>query len=420
MKKTLKSILAITLVLIMSFGTLTAFAAAGDKLEWYFDEYLYEYTWQNELQDGSVTFTVEPSEDTQFQYFTFNSSDGYYLVTCTYSYYDGNVGWIGMPEKMINGIAYDSREVIWYSENLSDEGILTISILYELEAGENIIGADVYSYIENIDVTISAEYIGETVTDFDISKKEYLANYDIALGETEGWIYTDATIVFSDGTTQLLEGIEIEYSCADGVAEGENTLTFDFLGVEKDFNVSVNGVDYYIADVELSNKDKYCEMFVDYNEDYWCYNVTGETLTVTFTDSTQQDVFIDDGFGIVEFPNGTSYPVYIYNDREYYFDDNFYLYIIIGNTEIEKHDCTITRYSVVNNGAILIEDNKSEFRNFFANLYWGLDDALVYNTVAEIFHSLFGTFFDTLANGSNLLNNLFSNIILFIKFYIVG
>ena len=41
-------------------------------------------------------------------------------------------------------------------------------------------------------------------------------------------------------------------------------------------------------------------------------------------------------------------------------------------------------------------------------------------TAGEILSSLFGSFFDSLIDASNLFNGIFKNFIIFIKYYLVG
>lgn len=418
MKKTLKSILAITLALIMSFGTLTAFAATGDTLEWYFggDE-PYVYTSQGELQEGDNTFTCEPG-DYSYPYFTLNANKGYYLISFNYPSDIGYIDWVGIPETITDGVAYSILGFISVYENTDNNDTVVLDLICKLDAGETFIGIDAWAYEENAEFTVSAEYLGESITDYDVKNKEYISGYDVSIGETEGWILSDLTVTFSNGTTEEFYDSELYFSCENEIAEGENTFAFEYDGIEKEFTVSVNSIDHYITAAELSNAEDYNEVFVDYNHDVWYYNVLDEVLTVTFNDSTQQDVSIYDGFGVVELPNGNKYPVYVYSDTDY--NGNFYLCINIAGTVVKEYECTVTECTVVENGAILIEDVKYEFRDFFGDLYWGLDDALVYNTVAEIFNSLFGTFFDTIIGTANLFSDLFENIVTFIKFYVVG
>ncbi len=417
MKKTLKSILAITLALILSFGSLTAFAATEDTLQWYFGDVITEYTWQGELTEGSHKVTCKTDEMTFLSY-KLNAKDGFYLLSFSYPMDTGYIDWVGIPEEVTDGVAYDfTLPVYVYASDTADDDRVIYDMIFKLDAGETIVGVDAFVSEENADLSLFVEYLGESVTDFDIISKELISGYDIYLGDSEGWLYTDLTVNFSGGKTKVLKYCETKFKC-DVIKKGENVLTVKFGDLEKDFTVTVNSIDYYIKSAELSNADKYTEVFIDYNGDYWYYPVTDDYVTVTFTDSTQQDVFIDYGYGRVELPNGKDYPVFIYSDSDY--NDNYYLCISICDDIVKKYECTATKCDIIENGGILIEENKSEFVNFFSDLYWGLDDALMFDTVTEIFRSLFGTSFDTLIGAANLFSGLFENIVTFIKFYLVG
>lgn len=418
MKKTLKSILAVTLALILSFGTLTAFAETSETLEWYFeyDEVTLEYEFFGELTEGVNEISTD--SDVNSRYYTMDTKAGYYLFSKG-DYSQENFIWnVITPEEIRDGIAYNAEDTIldWWEPVSEDSEEELGYFIYKFDAGETIIGVDVITVPGSEAPELTIEYLGECITDFDVKEKEFVLGYDVYI-DSEGWISSDLTLSFSGGKTIDAKNVGLEFTCGE-IVEGENTLTFEIDGFEKDFIVTVNSVDHYIKSAELSNAEKYSKLYIDYNGEYWYYPVNDEVVTVTFTDSTQKDVFINDGFGYVEFPNGKEYPVFVYIDCDY--DDNCYLYIVSCEKVINKYEGEITKYNFIENGDILADNNKYEFEEFLNDLYWGLNEAFMYNTIADIFNSLFGTSFDTLIGISDLFNDLFRNIMTFIKFYLVG
>lgn len=417
MKKTLKSILALTLVLVMSMGTLTVFAAEGDILEWIFDgEYTTEYTYFGELKEGKNT-VICSEETSEYKYYTFDAKEGCYLFSCTtFSDSEGWIDGIRTPYEIENGKAYDSADCL-VSTYTYDDTSENFSIIYKLNAGENIIGIETFCWAEEAEIDLNVEYLGQEITDFDISDKELLLNSDIYEGSCGDELNTDLIITFDGTKTVKFEDEYVYFSC-DEVKEGENTLTFEFGDITKDITVIANPIEYYIKDIELLDAEHYAQVFVDYNNDTWIYNLDGAAATVTFADGSEKDVFFEGDSAEVTLSNGKTY--YIWSDINYSYDDGErYLCLYIADYE-KEYKCTVVEFNILENGEILVDDTKSDIADFLRDIYWELDDATYFNTISEIFESLFGSAFDTLIGVSDLFGNVFENIILFIKFYLVG
>lgn len=416
MKKTLKSILALTLALIMSFGTLSGFAAEGDTLEWiYDDEYSTEYTCYGEFKEGKNTVLCDEDGSEQ-KYYTFVAKEGYYSFSYTNPLDNGWIDWLGIPYKIENGKAYDFARTVFDSYNEGELGG-DYSLVYKLDAGETIIGVDTYYSAENTKIDVNIEYLGKTITDFDISEKELLLNRDIYEGETESELYTHLSVTFDETKTIEFPNQFIIYSC-DEIKAGENVLTFEIEGLTKDITVIANPIEYYIKDIELHNAEHYAQIFVDYNNDTWYYDIDGAVATVTFANGSEKDIFFHGECADVTLSNRKTYAVFAYHHYSYD-DGERYLSLYIGDYE-KNYKCAEIKYDIIENGEILVEDNKSEIADFLNCLYWELDNATYYNTTFEIFESLFGSFFDTLINASDLFGGIFENIVRFIKFYLVG
>ena len=158
--------------------------------------------------------------------------------------------------------------------------------------------------------------------------------------------------------------------------------------------------------------------FVDYNNDTWHYTLDDAVATVTFADGSEKDIFFYNGEAEITLPNGKEYDIY----SHYFYDSNedTILSLYIGGKDVKRYKCTVVKYDIIENGDLLVDDTKSEFRRFLNRLSDALGTATDFNTVSEIFENLFGSFFDTLINASDLFGGIFENIVSFIKFYLVG
>ena len=165
MKKTLKSILALTLAFIMTFGTTTALAAEGDTLEWIFDdEYSEEYTCYGEFKEGK-NMVLCSEDSSEHKYYDFNAKEGYYSISYTNPDDTGFIGWLFTPYEFEDGKAYDYAypfcENYYYDDN--NEHYTTI---FKFDAGETVIGVNAYCGFEDTEIEVNVEYLGESITDF--------------------------------------------------------------------------------------------------------------------------------------------------------------------------------------------------------------------------------------------------------------
>lgn len=416
MKKTLKSILAITLALIMSFGTLTAFAAERDTLEWiYDDEYTTEYTYYGEFKEGKNTVLCD-EDGSEHKYYTLNAKEGYYSFSYTNPMDVGNIDWVGAPYRMENGKAYDfaDRVIDSYSDGELAGDYVRV---YKFDAGETIIGIDAYYSTEDTEIEVTVEYLGKSITDFDIPVKELVINDDIYEEQTDGELYTNLSVTFDETNKVDFINCYIEFTCEE-IKEGENVLSFELGNAKKDITVTANPIEYYIKDIELHDAEHYAQTFVDYNGDSWHYTLDDAVATVTFADGSEKDIFFYNGEAEITLPNGKEYDIY----SHYFYDSNedTILSLYIGGKDVKRYKCTVVEYDIIENGDLLVDDTKSEFRRFLNRLSDALGTATDFNTVSEIFENLFGSFFDTLINASDLFGGIFENIVSFIKFYLVG
>lgn len=406
MKKTLKSILAVTLAFILAFGGFTAFAAEENTVEWDFGWWVDEYTRSGEAVLG--TNTVSYNEDITYQYYDFTAENpGYYSLTFNFT----EIDWAGFPESYSNNYA-TGENIVFSVEN---ENIVTI--ISELEAGSTVLGVDYYNYeVESSEITV--EYLGEAITDlvFDEEKlDDFIDGYDIICRGTEGAMIADFDVVFSSGKSFELEGAQIEFTCED-FKEGENTVTINFNDFEKEITVTYHSVEHYVSGAELSNSESYTTISYDYNGSSDIYYISGESVTVSFTNGKSYTAGIEYNEGIVILPNGKEYPVYV--DYEYNKEGVVVLAIYVAGTKINEYECTETEAGVIDNLGSLKNENDWERSYFFSDIIMGLSNIIYSDSIVSAFEAAREFFFDFFISLSHLSDGIFSNIMYFFRYYL--
>lgn len=405
MRKTFKSLLALTLALILTFGSFTAFAAEENTIEWDFGWWVDEYTYSGEALLG--TNTVNFSEDTNYLYFDFTAENpGYYSIAFDYS----EIDWACFPSTYANN--YATGENISFS--VEEETVVTF--VSKLEAGSTVLGVDFFNdEIQSSEITI--EYLGEAITDliFDEEKlNDFIDGYDIICRGNEGAMIADTEIVFSAEKSFTLEGIQIGFTCED-FKEGENTVTVKFEDFEKVLTVTAYTVEHYVSDAELSNSESYTEISYDYNGSSDIEYISGESVTVSFTNGKTYVSGIEYGEGIVVFPNGKEYPVAV----KYTYNENYevVLAIYIAGSKINEYKCTETEAGLLDNLDSLKNENDWEKNNFLGDVIYGISSIIYSGSIVSAFEAAREFFFDFFISLSHLSDGLFSNFMYFLRYY---
>lgn len=405
MKKTLKSILALTLALIMLLGTLTVFAAEGDTVEWDFVWWTDEYVWAGEAKTGANTITY--NDEANQVYLDFNAEKaGYYTVR----YNSTIIDWAGFPYKYDENKASDESFIDYY---VDENDIQTT--LVKLDAGSTILGVDYYnSEVSSSDITI--EYLGEAVTDITVDEKflvGMLDEYDIFCDFSEGYMFTDYVVTFSEGKTYGFEHSYLEFKC-ENYAEGENTVTAVFEEFEKDIKVNVFSVESTVKSAELSNYENYTSIVYNYEGESNAYYIFDESVKVTFSDGTTYTAPISYSQGTVIFPNGREYPVSVYYSSS---DDGPTLAIAVAEKEVTVYECTESQAGVLDNIGALEDENYYDFYDYIEEIYYGMENAVEIEDGDEFIKAATELFFDSLSSFSYMLSDIFSNFMQFFKYY---
>lgn len=416
MKKTLKSILAATLTIILAFGSFSAFATEKNILKWVFDreeeEYYTEYFYSGEFKEGANTVT--PNSEYDFLYYTFNAAkDGYYL----FNYNISDLNWTGIPDEIADGIAYEMKIPVYYSYDWSDDEGKAEEI-YFLEAGETVIGVDFYYYEESSENIFSIEYLGEGM-DISFEEKDItnlVINDDIYFYDEYSYLYTDYTLSFTGGKTIELESEEISFTY-DEYDEGENAITVKLGDFTKDITVTAYYIDHFITDAQLTNSEKYTDVYMNYDYSYNLPVISNESVKFTFNDGSSYNSVVNNDYGFVILPNG----------REYYFGLNYgygneYEYsltIDIAGQAVKEYECNVETSGIIDNMGALTDNNNGEISYFLDYMLWEFFDIILASSVGGAFEESRDLFFSFFIRLSNLTNDVFVNIMHFLAYYLV-
>ncbi len=408
MKKTLKSILAIALALIMSFGSLTVFAAEGDKIGWDFGWWVDEYLWAGEATVGKNT--VSCNEDAYQTYFDFNAENsGYYSII-----YDTNIiDWAGFPVKLKGQKASGESFVTYIAD---DDGFITVIV--KLEIGATVLGVD-YDNLETPSAEITIDYLGDAVTDIVIDEKctaDLVDNNDIYCEYSEGAMLADYKVVFSSGKSIEFEKSAVNFECAD-YTEGENKIIVVFEDFKKEVTVTVSSVESIVKSAELSNYQNYTNIKYDYNENSdmnWIYD---ESVKITFTNGETFVAPINSSEGIVIFPNGKEY--YVSVGYEHNEDGALVLSVYVAGIKFAEYACTENEAGIFENIDSLKNENYYDFSEFLNELTWYLDRPFEEESDSEFFKALGEGFFDSFVSFSYMISRIFENFMAFFKYYLI-
>ena len=357
MEKTMKSIIAATLALVMLLCSVPAFAAGADEtVKWYWwEDNYHEYHYEGVLEEGTVEFGKDTPE---YIYYTFDAQEeGYYLMT------EENE-WLGaiMPEEIKNGSFYGEIYCDEHIGKIAETG--DFASLWYLEEGEHIIGFYLGGGTGSPSTLaecggFSFEYCGKEVSDltFDENSLEGLVlNCDLRINEHSGreneYYMADidgVTVTFSGGKTVTVDDNGYYVYPQDKIKEGANELEVELLGYKEDITVTAYPLSHFISSAQLVNVENHTDIKMFYDYGYECDgDFSGETVTVTFADGTKKNYALDEfGGADITLDNGREYYIDVY----YSFDLNECdLYISFGYYEtLCKYECNVEQASVKEN-----------------------------------------------------------------------
>lgn len=299
MKKTIKTAVAIFLVLIMVCCSMTAFASTPADIEWNFWESesntVYSYAGEIDVDAGAVD--VKGSDAEEYVYYTFEAKEtGYYSVDT-----NGEC-WFGIPDRNENGVYYDTKE---YTDSYGfDERV------YYLEEGEYIIGFDIYNDISEV---VSIEFHGDIVNiayNEEMLKNLIVENNIYKSDDEEEdhdyWLDTDSiTIEFENGSDIIREYTTILVYTDEEFTKGEYEVEIGIYGIPYRQKATVSIVDIrdVVEKVELEDLELFTDLAYYFDGSSYNSSTGTEDLVITYTDGTTEVIEDFDGWNWLESSN---------------------------------------------------------------------------------------------------------------------
>ncbi len=360
-----KKVLSVLLAISLIFGC-SVFSFAAEDVD-------TKYTYRGTIEDDRTIVwegenALEDVYDLYVSYTFTAEADGYYSLS------------YGTPHTSMYAeiVGTDCCE-----ETLSD--YYWVQKLYYLEKGEYELTVDVYD--SSTEVYIYTDSLGEKITDisFDYDQIEgcdFFFYQDSIDGETYFTSYADATITFSGGKT---------YSYRDGIItgtvdgefkEGYNKITISFLNNTIHSNATVYYISHYVKDVEISNIEDYydkCKTYFTYAD---FINPYGETLTVTFADSSTESFILENSNYIdIKLANGQFYEVYVDSSYNPFIKESCSFKIFVADNLLKEYKFNGTKASLSENLNVF----KREIRDCFGNISYNFKQ-MFKNLTNEDFH----------------------------------
>lgn len=341
MNKTVKTLTAAVLSLIIAFGSFSAFAAEEKNVllwnEW-------EYSYAGSLSEGENSFEI-PAEDGF--YFVFNAEKaGYYTVSYCWSEIEHFVS----PETVENGVGEGFR-IFEFLDTNEESDVETY--LFFFDEGENYLTSWLgYEAVAGDKTEVEITYYGESVTDISFaSGTEYFLIYDWNLVELydeeekypENSYYFDGgetVLTFDSGKTISLIYCDLICSFKDKVEIGESNVTVYYMNNSFEKTISVYPVSKEITKAEVTEIEKYLDFPIAYNGNI-LYDYDGIEITFTYANGSKKTVIAYDGeWTEIELQNGYPYslPVSCYCERE---GDKAYFCVAVGNEVLLREEGTL-------------------------------------------------------------------------------
>lgn len=343
------------------------------------------------LKLGNNHVDFDDGADTYYVNFTAEKA-GYYLFICDRKDIQ-SFAWIFVPENSENGEIKDFYRAQLNSDNNGQ--------LYYLDPGEHTLLVSRTPDIVSSD--ISVEYFGEEITDFHIEQEDLdnviLGYNEVRRIDNERLLFTahDMTeleegrygncfrtkIFFSSGKVYDMGKTGLGYRVKDGkLKEGKNTVTFmfaDFLGFDKEFEITAHYPTDYVKDIKVSNLDEF--KTVKINEEGFVYEKPENfDVTVTFADGTKEtfDGVTWDRF--IKLDNGKELFVTFCRAREDGSMDYrlrgreaLHFRVSIGETDYIDEICTVNEFDVIGYRKRLDENNLEEARKYTSQIKNGIE-----------------------------------------------
>lgn len=373
MKKTLRNAIAMLLALVIACGSVTAFAQTPGDIEWYFgDGEPWIYSCAGELTVGEDAVLPPVSEEKNLYLTLKIEESGYYKITV-----DSDI-WFGIPVDCVDGAYEGAMDSMAYIDTVSPR-------YYYLEAGETVIGFDLY---EDKGITVRADYVGD-ITDIEVDESRFenlLLGYNLYEGDEGAYIIDVdvAEVSFSSGDELTLAWASVYVYAENGLVKGENAVEIGLWGIpyREEATVSVIEITDIIESVEFSGLEKYSYLTEYYNGSIYAPRMEGETVTVTYTDGTTETLNDFSGYAYLE---RCGYPVETVYEEV---DGEWIIAVCVAGRNMLEEECVFESATLAEN---LLEYKDNVFDGIQYIISWAsdyLDDIFTASSLGEAIDSL--------------------------------
>ncbi len=417
MKKTLKTLIAVILAMIIATGSMSVFAA-NENISYACDSDsdIIEFAFAEILNEGKND--VE-SPDTEYFYFTFDAKEsGYYAFE--YSWHDLNM--FHVPEKKENNVYYGYADSeLLMSEDDYDAGLETY--LVYLEKGSNIIlSAAFFDGFSKTEVNI--EFAGKKLTGLDISGG---VDYNLIFGYgIDEWDRNDKTIEynFTPGESTLTfdtgkkyDGFiyDILFESEIELIEGEYDITFEYMGVTFEKRIKIYDISINVLSIDVKNYEDY-DTVTEYFDGCIDYDLTGLEFVITFGNGKKETI-VSEGYGMmgIDLQNGSPYYVFLSYGYKPDEDGNVNFVVELGEREYVRLPAEKVKASKLEDSKHLAEENIYVIEDEFFMLEWNFKDIFFVLGSDLFFDNLAYFLKDLFTLVPDISAGVFENFIMFLK-----
>lgn len=419
MKKTLKTLIAVILAMIIATGSMSAFAA-GETIVLDLQDWKDEYFYSSQLTEGENSINL--SGDELYFYHEFEAEkDGYYIVETN----PEHIWWIAVAEKNSSGRYIDEALTDYTNISYEEENEKN---LFFLEKGSYIIFTDRNEEFDG-KTTLGIEYAGAEITGFDFEggvKYNLIPQVNIIYfyyEENEDYnlfyfIPGNSTLSFDSGKTYDTDIEFLEYKSESEITEGENTITFEIAGKTFEKTVLVQGVEHNIKSVEVKNFDKYDTVKVYYDGCIKTDDIDFSDLEfiVEFSNGEKKTIAADEMQTTIELPNGNPVSVNLYYEYDMDENGNICFDIWVHDKEYAVLPVEVIEASTNENRKHLSDENTFVIAEETGDILWSYMNFVMSMGTDEVFDEMMVLLENLFTFIPDVMKGIFSNFALFLGF----
>lgn len=357
MKKTVTKIFSTVLVLVMLFGTLTAYAADRDTIYLSNGE---KISFAGELEEGSNK--LEYPGACERIYATFNAEeDGYYLFEAD-----------SEQDYWISCVETNENNQIVHSDNLGAEFSFydseneKIYTIIDLKAGEKTL-IILWEDEETYEKTVSVSYMGKDITGIDfsagtdyavLSDDIYEVWYEFVDAEYQyGFTTNDLEVTFDSGKTVELERTFVMCECETEIKDGVNDIGVYFGKKIFPAQIEVRSITYFVENAEADNPEDFIRYeYYDGAKEFAEYE-GGFTVTL----KNGEKIKVAEEWETVVIPGTDPKGCWVYADEN---SQDGTVDICIAGNEFEKYECKVQPVLTEHNFRHMTENVSDIFEKF--------------------------------------------------------